>query len=340
MPGTGRGRGVTAAELRAAVEARTGGLTEAQWADMSDLLPDDPAGLYSDTEIENIVELVEDRIEVWGTRPSPRVIEPRARDEANSSYGEALSWFAGNHTPPLGVKMFRKALLSDQLLEPNDALPWLARLVEEDLEGRDLPDQYSVPVSSPRPTVGEVSADTLEFLAPTDGLVYWVPVVPNTNSNWLRSISVNLENDLGWSRSEGALWVVTGIAPRMDAIRSAFRPSPRYNPFGERIELSINPSIAPRDVMKVYAEARVDVVGRRTRLQMPKHLNLAVFADQRPPGEPWAESMRRWNKRFPRWRYPSKPTSVTDVTQFARDAKAARDRFLAQRPLAKPSEEP
>ena len=325
-------------ELRRAAESRVGPLSDEQWQDMIDLELIDPNAPYSDHEVSTIVELVENRFELWGSRPKPRMIRPGSLDKTRAAYEETLAWFAAKYVP-LGVRRFRESVLRGRILKPEEARSWLNGALEAATLEHELPSRWAMLVSGPPDSLVSMwSTSILELRDPTDGLDYWAPVAPNTDPNWLRGVSEVLAADIGWTKAEAALWIVAGVTPATEMIKTVFHPAPRYNRFGERIEMTIDPAVSPRDVMTAYGEARSEIVARRTRMQTPKHLNLAKFADERPEGETWSDSMRRWNKSHPKWRYPRNSDYTTDVTQFARDATEAYRRFVEQRPLGKGAE--
>jgi hypothetical protein len=286
---------------------------------------------YSPDLVEDLVELLPGYFMVAeraGSRPPSRRVRTGSPNEAREAYEGALSWFASRHVST-GVEFFRKALLEDQLLPGRKARTWLNRLLREEGEERDLRREYrelmSLPVDTLLPVFG---ISVIELRDPVQGRDYWAPVEPgNSNVDWLRRISESLAEDLGWARGEATLWVLSGAPPSTEMVRTVFHPSPRTSAFGERIQMTIDPATTPREVMNVYHEARSRVVGKRVRSQGPKHLTLATFEDRRPDDETWEQAMRRWNDAHASWRY-------SRVSNFARDARSAKQRFLHQRPFA------
>jgi hypothetical protein len=220
------------------------------------------------------------------------------------------------------VEFYRKAVLEGRLLPGRKSRTWLNRLLRDEGEERELRQEYRKLVSLPVDTLLPVfDISVIELRDPIQRRDYWAPVERgNSNVDWLRRISESLAEDMGWARGEATLWVISGLLPSTDMVRTVFHPSTRTSAFGERIEMTIDPATTPLEVMSAYHEARSRVVGKRLRTQSPKHLTLATFMDRRPDGEAWEQSMRRWNDAHASWRY-------SRVSNFARDASRARQRF-------------
>jgi hypothetical protein len=127
------------------------------------------------------------------------------------------------------------------------------------------------------------------------------------------------------------LWVIAGVMPSVEMVTTIFHPAAPTKTFGERIELAVDPATQPEEVMLAYKKARTAIAGGRVRTPTPKHLRLAVFADQKPPEEKWVETMQRWNDVHPAWRYEYVPN-------FWRDCDRALKRFMKDRPFARDEE--
>jgi hypothetical protein len=316
--------------LRANVEKAAGrALTDEGWRIFFDkeVGDDEP---YSPELVEVLAELLSG-YDLVSERPASRRITTHTASDVRGDYEAALTWFATRRVP-LPVKQFRRVVLHDHLLHPRRARSWLTRKLAAESDERGLPSRYRALVSVPVDTLLPVfSIPVIELRDPVNGRDYWAQVASGTDTDWLRRISEGRAVDMGWTKAEATLWVITGVPPAMEMIRTVFHPAPRDSLFGERIEMTIEPGTPPRDVMNAYNEVRSAIAGRRVRLQSPKHLRLAMFADQRPEGETWRESMRRWNEIHPRSRY-------SRVSNFWRDAVHAHRRFLEQRPFARDAE--
>lgn len=264
-----------------------------------------------------------------GRRPASRRITRPARTETTAAYEDALAWFA-TRSPSFTVDRFRDSVIGRELVPPSEARSWLDDRLEAEGVERSLPFSYRKLVSLPRDSLLPVmEVQIVELRDPASGLDYWAPVIPGeSDANWLRLVAKSWAEDVGCTNGMAALWVISGVMPSVEMVTAAFHPAAPTKTFGERIELSIDPAAPPEDVMRAYMEARSAVAGRRVRTPTPKHLRLAVFADQKPAGEKWVESMRRWNEAYPAWPYEYVPN-------FWRDCDRALKRFLNHRPFTR-----
>jgi hypothetical protein len=89
-----------------------------------------------------------------------------------------------------------------------------------------------------------------------------------------------------------------------------------------RVNLSIDPTLSPREVANAYSEMRKAIFPGRYRAMSEKHIRLAIFSATSPPDERLKSAMTRWNKLFPKWRY-------CEETNFGRDSKVAIRRARA-----------
>lgn len=313
--------------LRDDVERSLGrSITDEGWAIFLDKEVDD-SDPYSPELVEVLVETYP-RYELVTQRPSSRRIPPRAATNTRQSYEEALAWFA-TRRQSFSVDQFRRSVLGQRLIPARRARAWLDSLVDTEGEERGLPHSYrrlvSVPMDSLIPVL---EVPVVELRNPVNGRDYWAPVPGGSNADWLRRVAINWAADVGCTNPEATLWVISGAPPSVEMIRTVFHPASPTGAFGERIEMTVDPATSPQEVKAAYSQARGEVAGRRVRTQSPKHLQLAIFADQRPTTEIWAESMRRWNDANRAWRYSYLPN-------FARDVVRARQLFLNQRPFSK-----
>ncbi|MEX1264788.1 MAG: hypothetical protein WEE66_12810 [Actinomycetota bacterium] len=267
-----------------------------------------------------------------GRRPPSRRIMQPAPNETIQAYEDALAWFA-SRTPSFSVERFRASVVGRKLVTPSEARDWLNdRLEAEGLE-RGLPASYRHLVSVPKDSLLPVmEVQIVELRDPVDGLDYWAPVLPGeSDANWLRLTAKNWAADVGCTNGMATLWVISGVTPSVEMVSAVFHPAAPTKAFGERIELTVDPATPPEDVMLAYKKARTAIAGGRVRTPTSKHLRLAVFADQKPAGEKWVETMRRWNDAYPAWEYEYVPN-------FWRDCDRALKRFLKDRPFTRGEE--
>ena len=93
-----------------------------------------------------------------------------------------------------------------------------------------------------------------------------------------------------------------------------------------RINLSIDPTLSPRDLAEFYGNIRKQLIGDRYRGLSWKHLSLALFLGQNS-GLTWEKRMTKWNEieqdEHPDWCYDE-----NDLRNFTRDCKHAEERLL------------
>lgn len=262
-------------------------------------------------------------------RPASRKIARPARNETIQAYEDALAWFAST-TPSFSVDRFRQSVVGPELVAPSEARQWLDERLEAEGEERGLPYSYRHLVSQPRDTLLPVlEVEVVELRDPVDELDCWAPVLPGESDvNWLRLVAKNWAADVGCSNGMATLWVISGVMPSVEMVATVFHPAAPTKTFGERIELVVDPATPPEEVMLAYQKARTAIAGGRLRTPTPKHLRLAVFADQKPAGEKWGEAMGRWNDAYPEWRYEYVPN-------FWRDCDRAVKRFVRDRPFSR-----
>lgn len=178
--------------------------------------------------------------------------------------------------------------------------------------------QPALTVEALAPPFG-LSTELLEY-AGTNGWVQRVAVKFDSALGYLKNLSASLSKKYGWQEHQAATFVLTDLIPEISQIRLTTRAN-LVAPVLARIDMSIDPSLTPAQVSRVYAEARRDVVGTRYRNLSQKHLKLALFAGQRPQNESWSASMRRWNEQNPTYKY-------SKVSNFARDCRQALERLV------------
>ncbi len=192
------------------------------------------------------------------------VVDP-ARQEAMARL------FAMDAEQDPDVKAFRKEFLNGELLRADDLSDWISRRARED--GRftlwlqvPLPEGTHVEVG---PTGGLVPKPSLaingahpafgsraEYLEYSDnGNWATIPVRMNGCLGRLRVLSESLSEQFRWQQAQATLFVLTGKKPIVDLIEVRRHLNPR-RPALNRITITVDPMIAPREVMRVYAVAR------------------------------------------------------------------------------------
>ena len=112
----------------------------------------------------------------------------------------------------------------------------------------------------------------------------------------LRSASEHLVDRLRWGEADAATFILTGRPPLFAEIR-AEQEWDELRPFASRITLHICPTAKPREVERVYAALRSQMLKGRHLQVRTKHAALVVFAlPRRELQMPWQEVLEAWNQ--------------------------------------------
>jgi hypothetical protein len=155
--------------------------------------------------------------------------------------------------------------------------------------------------------------------------------VPEDGQEELRELGSRLAKDyLGWDEKEAMRYVLTGEAPRLQAIKIHHRgkfPS-RYRPFQHSVTLTVLPWVPAKEVERVYRNIQRQLLEETSRETGTRILEVARFYCEqlrtRGPMPSWPAWAERWNethpdKKFPTWRHFRE--------YLARGAKAALPRY-------------
>lgn len=272
------------------------------------------------------------------------VVIDELTDEADPAAGRelALSELMAVEASGLeDVVSFRKDVLDERLLAPDEIEPWVTERAREEgqptfiLQSRQsLPEGHKLsfdgktrvrltpPVKLDELGVRELTYEVLWYLGAHEPWPRMVPVKEGGTLDRLRQVSDRLSTIYPWEAHQASTFVLTGKPPLV-AMVTATPKIDLKNPARSRIEMKIDPAARPEQVMKVYREARARIAsGDRIRTQSIKHLRLAVFLAQSPDGESWEERMRRWNERFPKEKYKN-------VSDFKRDCLRSQERLTS-----------
>lgn len=270
-----------------------------------------------------------------GTVAGPHpTVDARARAVADLDAAWALR--EGKSVDGITIEEFRGRHLPSELLAPGEAVyRWLeersaaegptslwlrVRLpAGHQIKAAKLPTGEVGIVPIPEITLGAGGQaaehiDRLTMTVPDEDLgTTEISVAEGDVLDELRRLSSRVARDVGWTEAETVAFILTGLPPVAPLIDT----EPRN---GNRITLSIHPSITSRELAAAYGFLRRRR-GLSARRLTEKHMALAAFLHARPSGETWKQRMTAWNAEQGRthkeWRY-----SV--YTNFARDAVAAR----------------
>lgn len=149
----------------------------------------------------------------------------------------------------------------------------------------------------------------------------------------LRLIAQGLAERYGWQEAQATGFVLTGVAP-----------APALGTVGlslggvsaaHRIRLEVSSRLSPKQVAKLYQEARQHFRSEQLfglpaetprRALTAKHAELGVFAAQVNDGRSWGDALAEWNQEHSELRY-------WDLRTFTRDCRQAFERITGE-PLA------
>jgi hypothetical protein len=142
----------------------------------------------------------------------------------------------------------------------------------------------------------------------------------------LKYIALTLSNPnlfAGWSEEQALAYILADTLPRLPRARATVRWA--QVPAATRIDLEVNPRLAPQEVADLYAQLRRGLGKERDREMDEKHLNLALLAQQSLwsgslAGLSWSQRRERWNERYPQRSYPTEDPAARAFAMAARNA--------------------
>lgn len=149
--------------------------------------------------------------------------------------------------------------------------------------------------------------------------------------NLLR-ISELLADSYEWTPSQSTVFILTGIAPAYS--RGRVFINHRDTNWKTRITIEVEPTVSPKEVAKLYREARSDLGLLRGKPMSSKHLRLAEYYGAKETNSLTREKlMKEWNSVHAIKTKKEDGTVETDetysnVTNFARDCLHAWRRVI------------
>ena len=221
------------------------------------------------------------------------------------------------------VEQFREDVLDGTLLKVTDVETWI--------QARARAEHYTVILEVP----ARVDKDkwTMMPVADAEPKLQWLKyILPGEKS---RSVPTAAGRSLDRLRlASEYVAAQTGVAePYATMFILCNSPLPYYsldqrlllgsNPALNRIQLTIDATLSPRQVAETYRRLRAQVFGkRRYRAMGEKHIRLALFTMSRGSDDPIKTAMAAWNKAYPKWRYRQE-------SNFGRDRATAQRRAFA-----------
>jgi len=133
------------------------------------------------------------------------------------------------------------------------------------------------------------------------------------NITWTCSLAESLSERFRWQQAQATLFVLTGKKPLVDLIEIKRHTNP-IRPSLNRIVITVDPAIAPREVMRVYAAVRSSMLPRRIRRLSEKHQRLAQFWGSKKSSATTGKLMEKWNDLYPEWKNGQTFTFKRDAT--------------------------
>lgn len=232
------------------------------------------------------------------------------------------------------VQAFRDKVLGGRLIHFEKLDRWIQEHWESDgppttwievplsgkwkLEGETVTVTPSMRIGKNFPLEGRLRTYTLKYATPDLDTQIVKPVAKGGILDQLRFASEHCARLYGWQEGQATIFILTGRMPLITRCRTTTRI--RSIQATARITLEIDPSLSPKEVGEAYQAARKKIQGRRRELSA-KHITLGQFLAESPDGETLAAGMKRWNRKYRKWRYKQ-------VTNFGRDMKAAERRLM------------
>ncbi len=232
-----------------------------------------------------------------GQRPTaPTSFVPNARHDRQ----EVMSLLvAGEAATEPDVVAFRERELTNRLLRLDEVTDWVSKQAAKD-EVSDGERRHAV---------------TLEYLG-VDPWPLRQPTIEGGVLDTLCSLSSMLTHVYGWQRCQASTFVLTGLPPMVDAIRSQTVGGIPLS-CTTRIVLEVDPAVTASDVMKHYSLVRDRLAAGRFRPISERDLELAEFVAEHPDQDR-PHLMRLWNNQFPRWSYDDEGTFHHDAVRARR----------------------
>lgn len=218
------------------------------------------------------------------TRPRKRYRFDQGPDTRLLFLSEILALEASRNPDVLS---FREEVLGGELLEVDQVREWLEnqkeehgpRLIIRFADGGFIPRSVSVRKSEPMHRLSVLAAVLTRFCP--------------------------------WDKAEAVSFILCGrvpLVPRARVHLPAYFALP-YN----RVQLDLDPHLAPQEVAALYRAVRKVAVMQRDRPLSKRTLELTLFLARRPDLGP-KTLVKEWNRVFPEWAY-------SDERSFARAAR-------------------
>jgi len=288
------------------------------------------------SEEEYFQKVVQIGAEIYGARRLFPV-----RKEGNSSASETdviLSKLIAAEVSKLPfVKQFRREVLGEKLLQPDEIESWIQATKEKD----GPPTQYvKIRAKKVNVTIDKDNWWPLKIMPAFEaddviGIEHEFLSYPS-KKEWAERVSINVDGILGrlkrtvhriitfycpaWQEAQTVAFVLTGQVPIIPRVRYSVNVTSSGGPCW--VTLKFDARIKPQDLAREYSKIRRKIMGNsHAKPLTKKHQELAVFAAEHKEGLTWEKLMHKWNEKFPKWAYKN-------YRLFCRDAIGAINRLL------------
>jgi hypothetical protein len=292
----------------------------------------DPAGVAAHVTQWRIATGAHQTTSAPSTPPAPKFRADPARKAREDLLSYFLSIIAARLSP---VETFRREVLSNGMLKVADVEAWIEKHARA--EGYTL--TLEIPVR-PDEQGSKQTDRSVTLSAEWPAKLQWLKyILPDQKSqsvrtaaggvlDRLRLASEHVTAQTGVPEAYATLFILCDSPlPFFSCDQRLVIASTDTCSALNRIELSIDPTLSPRQVAEVYRWLRAQVFGkRRYRAMSEKHIRLALFTLSRGSDEPLKNAMAAWNrenKKRPRWCYRHESNFGRDRVRANRRAFAA-----------------
>jgi hypothetical protein len=241
------------------------------------------------------------------------------------------------------VMQFRESVLRGRLIKPGDLEAWIKRQASADgpptlLISVPLPQGDSIKMTEqglvttqPLDTTGKnaalsASSVLLDFGIPGVASTQHQPISISGALNQIRMVSDKLASDYGWQKAQATVFLLTDLVPVLENFSFSVRHG--LLPIADRLSLTVDPSLSPRELMGLYRKVLQRVYGDDRQRVTDKHLRLAAFAVNRPENQTLADGMKVWNRQNPDLAYEYHTNFGRDLKDAMRKVQVADDAGL------------
>ncbi len=265
-----------------------------------------------DTIVTGELSVVTDRYRELNNRPhlqksKEKDVHKEPPDIRLKYLSEILAYDAAKEPPVID---FRRDVLHDQLLSPDEVKNWI-----DGIASKERGDNAPVMNTDER-------IKLLSYAVQGDNWTYHVPEAGNVMLKKLRMLSGYLARRYTWQEPQATTFVLTGLIPLLPLAQTTIHYQ-SLHPTLNTVTIKLNPRLSPDEVAGIYTRARHHLMAKgqkRNRPMTKKHLELGVFYHTHQ-GMKGREMMNIWNKEHPGDTY-------SQVANFDRDIKHAHNRLV------------